>query len=273
VWSLGVVWFAALSGKLPFEGDGLTSVLLKVVNTAAPPLASLVPTLPRGLTIAVDRALRRDKNARHRTVREFARTILAEALAAGIDVPPDPEPLGLPDFARWRVEIASESKTAALRKVSAVAEAEAAAREPAHRSTTSPAPENGRPSRLGPMLLVLGLLAMLAAWWTLSAPTPATPPRRETRATSAPAPDAPAEESAQGAARPNGVGVVPPPATSAEQPRSIATPPEPATLRAERSPSGRPTSPRRRQRRDTRDPRHKETPSPDDVIELQDEWQ
>src|SRR5690606_31576040 len=46
VWSLGVVLFAALSGKLPFEADSNTAILVKIVTTAAPLLRSVVPNLP-----------------------------------------------------------------------------------------------------------------------------------------------------------------------------------------------------------------------------------
>jgi predicted Ser/Thr protein kinase len=64
IYSLGVVGFYALSGRLPFEGSDPMTVLAQHVTDPAPPLASVAPGVPRRLAAAIDRCLAKDPAAR-----------------------------------------------------------------------------------------------------------------------------------------------------------------------------------------------------------------
>ena len=91
LYSLGIVGYLALSGRLPFDAQNLPELLTKQVNEPAPPLARTVPGLPRALSTAIDRCLRKDAAQRFAT---------GEAMAEALDESPStrtqlPAPLRL----------------------------------------------------------------------------------------------------------------------------------------------------------------------------------
>jgi serine/threonine protein kinase len=100
IWSLAVVLYRLLAGRLPFEGGSASEVLAKVSRAAAPPLTQTAPWVAPGLAATVDRALR-PAHARPSSAREFARMLLDSAIASDIPVPQQPDPLGLPEWADW----------------------------------------------------------------------------------------------------------------------------------------------------------------------------
>lgn len=77
IYSLGVVAFYALAGRLPFQGATVGTVLAKQITQPAPPIARSVPGVPANLGDAVDRCLAKDPAHR------FAN---AEALADAVGV-------------------------------------------------------------------------------------------------------------------------------------------------------------------------------------------
>lgn len=72
IWSLGVMLFEMLSGKVPFEGDTGAAVMTKVLTTPPPDLKKLRADVPPGLVKIVRRMLTRDKNRRYQTMRQVA---------------------------------------------------------------------------------------------------------------------------------------------------------------------------------------------------------
>lgn len=75
LYSLGVVGYYALSGRLPFEGDNPAAVLLAVASRTAPSLASVAPGVPRPLVEVIDRCLRKNPAERIATGEELAETL------------------------------------------------------------------------------------------------------------------------------------------------------------------------------------------------------
>jgi eukaryotic-like serine/threonine-protein kinase len=82
VYSLGVVLWEMLTGRVPFDGDNFVVVALRHVNEAAPDIRELRPDVPPRLAAAIDRALQKDPARRFPTMRAFA-----EELRAGLARP------------------------------------------------------------------------------------------------------------------------------------------------------------------------------------------
>jgi serine/threonine protein kinase len=72
IWSLGVIFFEMLAGKVPFGGDTSAAVMNKVLTTAPPDLKKLRADTPPGLVKIVRGMLTRDKQKRYQTMRQVA---------------------------------------------------------------------------------------------------------------------------------------------------------------------------------------------------------
>jgi serine/threonine-protein kinase len=77
LYSLGVVGFFAVTGRLPFEAPSAQAVMAMHLTQAAPRVASLRPDLPQALCAAIDRCLEKEPAKRFES---------GEALAAALDV-------------------------------------------------------------------------------------------------------------------------------------------------------------------------------------------
>jgi len=71
VWSIGVVWFEALTGRLPFTAPTPTAMIIAISTTDAPKVASLAPHVPPEIAAAVDVALCRNRAERYQTMDAF----------------------------------------------------------------------------------------------------------------------------------------------------------------------------------------------------------
>jgi serine/threonine protein kinase len=76
IWSLGIILYELLAGRVPFDGDGIAEVYLKVALEAAPPLRAFRPDLPEGLESVILRCLEKDREKRYRNVAELALALL-----------------------------------------------------------------------------------------------------------------------------------------------------------------------------------------------------
>lgn len=84
IYSLGVVMFRLLAGRLPFEADSNYALTRKILDEAAPDLRSLRPALPVRLAQIVARAMQKDRAARYADWHDFARDL---ARLAALDLP------------------------------------------------------------------------------------------------------------------------------------------------------------------------------------------
>jgi len=71
IWSLGVVMYEMVAGRTPFDGETSTDVIVAITQKEAPPLARFAPNVPAELDWIITKALRKDRDERYQTVKEF----------------------------------------------------------------------------------------------------------------------------------------------------------------------------------------------------------
>jgi|CXWL01.1.fsa_nt_gi serine/threonine-protein kinase len=85
LYSLGMVLYEALAGRLPHSADSLLELATKVLRETPTPIEVIRPELPPALVQGLSRALAKDRAARWPSAREMARALRAAA-------PPRPSP-------------------------------------------------------------------------------------------------------------------------------------------------------------------------------------
>jgi serine/threonine protein kinase len=92
IYSLGVVGYLAVSGRLPFEAPNVPALLVKQATENARSVALKAPGLPHSLVAAIDRCIARDPEDRFPD---------DEALAAAIAPEPERRPALPPSLRAW----------------------------------------------------------------------------------------------------------------------------------------------------------------------------
>lgn len=92
LYSLGVVGYLAVSGRLPFEAANLPALLVRQRTEASPGVVRAAPGLPPALAHAIDRCLERDPTRRFMD---------GEAMAAALAPSPDTRPALPPMLRAW----------------------------------------------------------------------------------------------------------------------------------------------------------------------------
>ena len=75
IYSVGVMMFEMLTGKLPFDGDSPVAIAVKQMQAEAPAPRSLNDQIPEGLEEIVVRAMKKDPDLRYQTAAEMLRDI------------------------------------------------------------------------------------------------------------------------------------------------------------------------------------------------------
>jgi serine/threonine-protein kinase len=76
LWSLGVVMYELLTGKLPFDGESPGEIFAAILEKTPTPLGAHRSGVPDALSLVVTRALQRDRDARFADAGEFARALV-----------------------------------------------------------------------------------------------------------------------------------------------------------------------------------------------------
>lgn len=75
LYSLGVLLFQLLTGRLPFRASNAATLIYKIVNMDTPSVCALNPNLPAGLDPIIKKALEKDLYSRYRNGAEFAKDL------------------------------------------------------------------------------------------------------------------------------------------------------------------------------------------------------
>ena len=75
IYSLGVVMFQLLVGRLPFTASSQASLMYQIVNHAPPQLSSLRQNLPLAIVTIVERAMQKDLSLRYQNWIEFGKDL------------------------------------------------------------------------------------------------------------------------------------------------------------------------------------------------------
>lgn len=76
IYSLGVVMYKLLAGKLPFDASNNFSMIYQILNIEPPPPSMFRPEIPQELDMIVRRAMEKNTAKRYQTWDEFARALV-----------------------------------------------------------------------------------------------------------------------------------------------------------------------------------------------------
>ncbi|HNL98334.1 MAG TPA: serine/threonine-protein kinase, partial [Accumulibacter sp.] len=77
LYSLGVVLFQLLTGRLPYRANNPATLVYKIINMDSPSVCALNPNLPAGLDPIIKKALEKDLYNRYRNGADFAKDLSA----------------------------------------------------------------------------------------------------------------------------------------------------------------------------------------------------
>ncbi len=76
IYSLGVILFEMLTGKVPFGGEGYGEIIVKHITAAVPSPRAINPLLPPAIESIILRALAKPREERFQTMEDFAAALL-----------------------------------------------------------------------------------------------------------------------------------------------------------------------------------------------------
>ncbi len=117
IFSLGVILFELLSGKRPFAGDSITTVMYKIVHDVPLSLKEVQKDVPAGFDFIVSKALAKDPEQRYQSCLEMAYDL------ANVTALPSPKTMTLDARAGPAFQVAMQEKKKPKRKVGIAAAA------------------------------------------------------------------------------------------------------------------------------------------------------
>lgn len=166
-WSLAVVLYRALAGRLPFVGCDVMATLYQVLEQAPPPLSELRPELPANVAAAIMRGLTKEPSGRFPSIADFMYALKAEPVQVAAKQ-------GLVRRARWQHGLFLSGLMVSM--VVAGGVLRGANSGPRDLQVKEPRP--AEPSRPAPACLVAGSPAVPAVPALASRPADAAPPSR-----------------------------------------------------------------------------------------------
>ena len=97
LYSLGVMFYALVSGQRPFNGSSLADFRRQHLSVTPPPPHEITPGVPEAFSRAVMRAMAKDRGDRQATVGEFARELRAALSASTTASLSSAETVAMPD--------------------------------------------------------------------------------------------------------------------------------------------------------------------------------
>lgn len=115
LWSLGIILFRAVTGRLPFAGDQLMEVLMNICASDIPLASDIAPDLGPDVDCFFERALAREPSDRFQSAREMAQAFAALRAARGESYPGEPRPrLPFPSDAEGDYPVLAKGGTVVL---------------------------------------------------------------------------------------------------------------------------------------------------------------
>jgi hypothetical protein len=115
IYSLGVILFEMLTGKVPFGGEGYGEIIVKHITMPPPSCRTLVPSLPRSVDLILFRALAKDREQRFQSMVDFGAALLdPEGYATSAPV------IGIPDDLSGVARAASPMTRSEMREAAQV---------------------------------------------------------------------------------------------------------------------------------------------------------
>ncbi len=98
IYSMGVIMFEAVTGKVPFDAATFNQLMFKIVLAEVPTVESVVPDMDPAYSSIIAKAMARDLTHRFQTIEEFIRALdewTARGTAVSVPPPANAEDAGL----------------------------------------------------------------------------------------------------------------------------------------------------------------------------------